>query len=110
MVKGYSIVAQTSYIDKIVEGFHVFSTPAFPAAANSRLEEKGENEGQGNWPYREEAVGSMMEVSVVMSRPDVSNAFREVARYSSHNLSRRHWNAVCKILKYLKLTRLKGIT
>ena len=35
-------IVQTAFIDKIVERFHVFSTSPSPAAANCRLEEKGE--------------------------------------------------------------------
>lgn len=107
MQKGTPSIVRTVFIDEIVERFHVFSASFSPAAANCRLEGKGESEGQGDWPYRE-AVGSLMWVSV-MSRPDIANSVREVARYS-HNPSRSHWNAVRRILKYLKHTRLKGIT
>lgn len=43
-----------------------------------------------------------------MSRPDIANAVREVAQHF-HNASRNYWNAVRRILKYLKHTRPKGI-
>ncbi|CAM9564364.1 unnamed protein product [Choristocarpus tenellus] len=44
-----------------------------------------------------------------MTRPDVPNAVRAVARYS-HALSRVHGRAVTQILKYLKGTRELGLT
>ena len=44
----------------------------------------------GDWPSRE-AVGSLMWL-FTMTRPDISNAVRDVARYS-HNPTGRHWKA-----------------
>ena len=43
-----------------------------------------------------------------MTRPDIANAARAVARHS-HNLC-EHWNAAVKILAYLNSTRNLGIT
>ena len=55
-----------------------------------------------------EAIGSMMWVST-FSRPDVSFAVRAVARHA-HAPAKRHWDAIQKILGYLKRTRDLGIT
>ena len=60
-----------------------------------------------DWPYRE-AVGCVMWLST-MTRPDISNAVRAVARYS-HNPTGRHWKAVMKIMAYLHGTRGLGLT
>lgn len=43
-----------------------------------------------------------------MTRPDVSNAGREVAR-QAHDPAPRHWKAALKILQYLKGTRDVGL-
>ena len=43
------------------------------------------------------------------TRPDISNAVREVARHV-HDPSEPHWSAALKIVKYLKGTRDRGIT
>lgn len=67
----------------------------------------GENERRSDWPYRE-AVGSLIWVCVI-SRHDIANTVREVTRYS-RNPRRSHWNAVPRILKYLRHTRLRRIT
>ena len=44
-----------------------------------------------------------------MTRPDIANAARAVARYS-HNPCERHWKAAVKILASLNSTRDLGIT
>ena len=69
-----------------------------------------EGEPGGDWPYRE-AVGSLMWLSI-MTRADISNAVRAVARHS-HNPTERHWKAVLKIMdlhgtRFLGLTFLRG--
>ena len=43
-----------------------------------------------------------------MTRPDIANAVREVARYCQ-DPSKAHWSAVCCILKYLRKTRTLGL-
>ena len=44
-----------------------------------------------------------------MTRPDITNAVRAVARYV-HTLTERLWKAIMKILSYLKGTPNLGIT
>ena len=44
-----------------------------------------------------------------MSRPDIANAVREVARHA-HDPFRKHGDAVKRILKFLKHTRSVGLT
>ena len=58
------------------------------------------------WPYRE-AIRSLLWLSN-MTRPDIANALREVARHS-HNPEEEHWNAVLKILSYLRGTKVPGL-
>ena len=43
-----------------------------------------------------------------MTRPDIANAVREVARHS-HNPSAAHWSAAFRIMEYLKGTRTLGL-
>ncbi|CAB1096240.1 unnamed protein product [Ectocarpus sp. CCAP 1310/34] len=61
----------------------------------------------GEWPVME-AIGSMMWVTT-FSRSDVLFAVRAVARHA-HAPAKRHWDAIQKILGYLKGTRDLGIT
>ncbi|CAB1112739.1 unnamed protein product [Ectocarpus sp. CCAP 1310/34] len=78
-----------------------------PAASTRARGPTREDEEGGEWPVRE-AIGSMMWVST-FSRPDVSFAVRAVARHA-HAPAKRHWDAIQKILGYLKGTRDLGIT
>ena len=43
-----------------------------------------------------------------MTRPDVANAVREVAR-DAHNPAARHWKAVWNIIAHLKATEDWGV-
>ena len=65
-----------------------------------------QDEPESEEPYRQ-AVGSLMWISN-MSRPDITSAVRDVARHSSSPTA-EHWQAVVRILQYLKGTRLDGL-
>ena len=68
---------------------------------------KQDNEPGGDWPVRE-AVGSLMWLST-MTRPDITNTVRAVARYA-HEPTERLWQAITKVLSYLNGTKSLGIT
>ena len=87
--------------------FGVNASSDIPATPGVELGPREEGEPGGGWPYRE-AVGSLMWLST-MTRPDISNAVRAVARHS-HNPTERHWKAVLKIMEYLHGTRFLGLT
>ena len=55
-----------------------------------------------------EAVGSLLWLST-MTRPDITNAVRAVARYA-HEPSERLWQAIMEVLSYLNGTKSLGIT
>ena len=100
-------IVQTALIDKIIERFNIQTTAPTPALSGRQLRPKEESEQGEEWPYRQ-AVGSVMWVAT-MSRPDIANAVREVTRHA-HDPSRKHWDAVKRILKFLKHTRTLGLT
>ena len=58
-------------------------------------------------PFRQVVDGVMWPAG--MTRPDIANAARAVARHS-HSPCERHWKAAVKILAYLNSTRNLGIT
>jgi len=60
-----------------------------------------------NIPYRQ-AVGALMHLAVA-TRPDIAFAVGLISRYME-NPGQAHWNAIKRILRYLKGTRDKGIT
>ena len=55
-----------------------------------------------------ESIGSLMWLST-MTRPDITNAVRAVARYA-HEPTERLWQAITKIMSYLNGTKSLGIT
>ncbi|CAB1116999.1 unnamed protein product [Ectocarpus sp. CCAP 1310/34] len=91
----------------MVKHLDVQSTSRIPASPGVDLGPKQDDEKGGEWPVRE-ATGSMMWVST-FSRPGASFAVRAVARHA-HAPAKRHWDAIQKILGYLKGTRDLGIT
>ncbi|CAM9752418.1 unnamed protein product, partial [Choristocarpus tenellus] len=94
-------IGQTRYIKSVCQRFGMDGAKKRSVPHDlSRTLDKSENHPSvdGNAPYRE-AVGSLMWASV-MTRLDIANAIREVAKYSS-NPNVTHWRAVRCILAYL---------
>lgn len=103
----FIFIHQSSYIEKLLNKFMLNNSKpnSIPADPHTILE-KGEGETEKNIPYRE-AVGSLMHLATV-SRPDISFAVSLVSRFlNSYNET--HWNAVKKIFKYLKETKVYGL-
>ena len=92
------------YACGIVYGIN--SSSDIPATPGAELGPREEGELGGDWPHTE-AVGSLVWLST-MSRLDISNVVRVVARHS-HNTTGRHYKAVFKIMSYLHETRVFGI-
>ena len=87
--------------------FDVHSTSNIPTSPGADLGPKRKDEAGGDWPVRE-AVGSLLWLST-MTRPDITNAVRAVARYA-HERTERLWKPITKILSYLNGTKSLGIT
>lgn len=98
---------QTRYINKIVNKFGMNQcnpsvTPADPNADLMRIETDINFEG----PYRE-CVGSLMFAAIV-SRPDIAYSVGVASRFLN-NPTVAQWNAVKRIIRYLKNTANYGI-
>lgn len=102
------IIHQQVYTETVLKRFQMFE--AKPAATpidthvNLTLAENSENEQ--NCPFRE-AIGNLMFLAIV-SRPDLAYAVGYVSRFLSR-YSHEHWQAVKRILRYLKSTTRVGI-
>ena len=81
-------MTQTIYIDRLVEKFGVTTSSPTPALSSVSLSPRQGTEVPCTQPYRE-AVGGSMWISNA-TRPDISNAVREVAR-QAHDPSEKHW-------------------
>ena len=80
MVFGTIKLSQKAYVESLMTRFDVESTSAIPASPDADLRPKRDDDLGGNWPVRE-AVGSLLCLST-MTRPDITNAVRAVARYA----------------------------
>ena len=90
---------QKAHIESLMTRFDVHTTSDTPASPGPDLGLKWDVESGGGWPVRE-AVGSLLWLSI-MTRPNVTNAARTVARYA-HTSTERLWQAIIKILSYLQ--------
>ena len=77
------------------------------ASPGADLGPKQDDEPGGDWPVRE-AVGRLLWLST-MTRPDITNAVRAVARYA-HEPTERLWQVIIEISSYLNGTKSLGIT
>ena len=100
-------LSQEAYVESLMKLFDLQSISDIPASTGADLRPKQDDEPEGYWPVRE-AVGSLMWLST-MTRPDITNAMRAVARYA-HEPTERLWQAIMKILSYLNRTKSLGIT
>ena len=100
-------LSQEAYVESLMERFDVQSISDILASPGTDLGPKHDDEPGGDWPVRE-AIGSLMWLST-MTRPDITNGVRAVARYA-HEPTERLWQAIMKILSYLNETRSLGIT
>lgn len=99
-------VHQRQYVNRILHKFNMdqakpVSVPAEPGIHLQIPVNQGDNSSK-NEPYRE-AVGSLIFLATV-SRPDISYAVSQVSRFLN-NWDTSHWQAVKRILRYLKKTK-----
>ncbi|CAN0022658.1 unnamed protein product, partial [Choristocarpus tenellus] len=102
-------ISQTRYMKSVCQRFGMDGAKKRSVPHDlSRTLDKSENDPSvdENTPYRE-AVGSLIWASV-MTRLDIANAVREVAKYNS-NPKVTHWRAVKCILAYLNTCPSVGL-
>ena len=90
-----------AYVESLIKRFDVQSISDILASPGADLGPKQDGQPGGD------CVGSLMWLST-MTRPDITNAVRAVARYA-HESTERLWQAIMKILSYLNGTKRLGI-
>ena len=90
-VTGILTISQKSFTEMTVKKFGVTAGRNTPPSTDAFLEEFGEDDPDGVWPFRE-LVGSLMWLAN-QTRPDISNAVGAVARLA-HAPKHKHWKAV----------------
>jgi hypothetical protein len=105
------LLRQSGYIKRVLVRFGMLdattaTSPADPAHKLSK-DMKPEIEEKTCFPYRE-AIGCLNYLAV-MTRPDIAFAVNKAAKFCEAPQP-SHWQAVKRILRYLKLTADIGIT
>ncbi|CAM9442942.1 unnamed protein product [Discosporangium mesarthrocarpum] len=101
-------IRQTAYVDEVCRRYGTEGVlGAVPYASSWRLHSREEEAVVEDVPYRA-VVGSLMWVAI-MTRLDIANAFREVAK---HCIAPKceHWIAVLSIVDYLHAYPDLGVT
>ena len=112
--EGWLKIDQERYIQDILkrydmESCHSTTTPATPGEILTKEDcaAEGQQLDPTTHPYRS-VVGSLMYAGHV-TRPDISNAIRILARYLE-SPGEKHWAAAKKCIRYLAGTKSLGIT
>lgn len=107
---GSIFVQQSSYAQKVLNRFRMEEAHAVAIPADFHQELSLQNvdkkEEAINVPYKE-AVGSLLYLAMV-TRPDIAYAVHAVSQYAE-SPQKIHWNAVKRIMKYIKGTVNHGI-
>lgn len=101
-------LSQTSYIDKVLERFRM--SDAKPCATPMEVSKptlESLDDPPAEVPYRE-AVGSLIWL-MICTRPDIGYAVGYLSQHCEKPLT-SHWNAVKRVLRYVKGTRTAGLS
>lgn len=105
-------LSQATYVKQLLETFemhqcNVVPTPSCPSVKFTPLDFPNPPTIPPPFPYRQ-AVGKLLYASGG-TRPDISQAVGNVSRYM-HNPGEKHWNAVKRIMRYLRGTADNALT
>ena len=95
-----------AFIESVVSRYGVDAVSDLPASQSEDLGPRRNDEPVCDKPVRA-AVGSLIWLGG-MTRPDIANAVRAVAR-QAHDPAERHWRAVRKIIACLNKTKDLGL-
>ena len=104
--RGVLRASQKAFIESVVSRYGVDAVSDLPASQSADLGPRRNDEPVCDKPVRA-AVGSLIWLGG-MTRPDIANAFRAVAR-QAHDPAERHWLPVRKIIAYLNKTKDLGL-
>ena len=105
-VEGY-ILTQSNYIEKILKRFNQYDCKPVvtPFDANCKLE-KNTGDAICQLEYSQ-VIGSLMYL-MNSTRPNIAYSISKLSRYT-RSPGRDHWNALIKVLRYLKYTLNFGL-
>ena len=98
--------SQGAFIESVVSRYGVDAASDLPASQSADVGPRRNDEPVSDKPVRA-AVGSLIWLGG-MTRPDIANAVRAVAR-QAHDPAERHWRSVRKTIAYLNKTKDLGL-
>ena len=98
--------SQRAFIESVVNRYGADAVSDLPASQSADIGPRRNDEPVYDKPVRA-AVGSLIWLGS-MTRPDIANAVRAVAR-QAHDPAERHWRVVRKIISYLNKTKDLGL-
>ena len=100
-------LSQSHYVESIIKKFNFFSEEPLGIAYGSSVHLK-KNKGNGIEQTKyAKIIGSVMYLMNCI-RPDIAYAISRLSKYI-HNPSQEHWNALSRLMRYLKGTVNVGI-
>ena len=102
-------IGQPAYTESILKKFGMENAKISPTPVdpNNKLVKATEADEPFDQHIYQSAIGSLLYLSVA-TRPDISYAVSNVAKFSA-NPTTHHWNAVKRIMRYLKGTSDLGL-
>ena len=98
---------QTTYIEQIIDQFGMADAANISTPMDATYHTTLDDEKEDKYPTRE-AIGCLTYIANA-TRPDISFAVNNLARNVSHP-TKRLWNAIKRIIRYLKATKTIGLT
>ena len=93
-------LSQSHYVEKILKKFEHFDMSPMSTPFDSKVhlfKNRGDNVSQDKYA---QIIGSLMFLTNC-TRPDITYAVGKLSRYT-HNPSIEHWDAISRLLRYLK--------
>jgi hypothetical protein len=102
-------IDQKAYIQQVINrfGMNDSTSVSTPIEKGTTLKKRQGNEAQANQIRYQEAIGSI-NYAVIATRPDISYTAGFLGRFAA-DPSEKHWNAVKRVLRYLKGTVNYGL-
>jgi Reverse transcriptase (RNA-dependent DNA polymerase) len=99
-------LSQAKYIGSVLSRYGMDSAYGAHTPMEAGADLYGANEPADDMPYRE-AIGSLIYL-MVGTRPDIAFALSQLSKFVE-SPTRTHWNAVTRVLRYVKQTCNHGL-
>jgi hypothetical protein len=100
-------MSQEHFVEKILRKFDFYDSKPVSTPYDGNLHLKKNNGSSVSQTQYAQIIGSLMYL-MNCSRPDIAYAVNRLSRYT-HNPGKDHWNALCRVLKYLRGTMNLGL-